>query len=72
MAEEESQVARPPRAGVLGAAKAVCWAFFGVRGRSEHAQDLMTLSPWQVIVTGVIAGVLFVLTLVLLVKWATA
>jgi hypothetical protein len=56
----------------LGAAKAVCWAFFGVRGRSEHAQDLMTLSPWQVIVTGVIAGVLFVLTLVLLVKWATA
>ncbi|HQR52190.1 MAG TPA: DUF2970 domain-containing protein [Burkholderiales bacterium] len=55
----------------MAAAKAVFWAFFGVRRRGDHAQDMVSLTPLQVIVTGIIAGVLFVLSLVLLVGWIT-
>lgn len=61
----------PRKAGALAAAKAIFWAFFGVRRRGDHAQDLATLTPVQIIVTGIIAGVLFVLSLVLLVGWIT-
>jgi hypothetical protein len=63
--------APPPKAGALGAARAVFWAFFGVRRRGDHAQDVVTLTPAQVIVTGVIAAALFVVGLVLLVTWIT-
>jgi hypothetical protein len=59
------------KAGPLGAAKAVLWAFLGVRRRGDHAQDVVTLTPVQVIVTGVIAALLFVVSLVLLVSWIT-
>jgi hypothetical protein len=59
------------RAGPLAAAKAVFWAFFGVRRRGDHARDVTTLTPAQVIVTGIIAAALFVLGLVLLVGWIT-
>ncbi|MBL8526672.1 MAG: DUF2970 domain-containing protein [Burkholderiales bacterium] len=68
MAEESEG---PRKAGPLAAAKAIFWAFFGVRRRGDHAQDLATLTPVQIIVTGIIAGVLFVLSLVLLVGWIT-
>ena len=62
--------------GALGgkeraAAILLCHPAGGVRRRGDHAQDLATLTPVQVIVTGIIAGVLFVLSLVLLVVWIT-
>jgi hypothetical protein len=59
-------------AGLLGAAKAVFWAFFGVRRRGDHAHDLASLTPAQVIITGIVAAALFVGSLLLLVKWITA
>lgn len=59
----------PRKVGPLAAAKAVFWAFFGVRRRGDHAQDIATLTPAQVIVTGIVAAALLVLTLVLLVTW---
>jgi hypothetical protein len=61
----------PRPAGSLAAAKAVLWAFFGIRRRGDHARDVVTLTPAQVIVTGIVGGVLFVLSLVLLVSWIT-
>ena len=71
MAEGIPDANGPRKAGPLAAAKAVFWAFFGVRRRGDHARDLATLTPVQIIVTGIIAGVLFVLSLVLLVGWIT-
>jgi hypothetical protein len=71
MSDPETDGASPRKAGPLAAARAVFWAFFGVRRKGDHAQDVLTLTPAQVIVTGVIAGVLFVLSLVLLVNWIT-
>ena len=43
--------------------------FFGVRKGKDHAQDVAKLNPVHVIVAGVLAGVLFVVGLVVLV-WA--
>jgi hypothetical protein len=52
--------------------KAVAWSFFGVRKSSDYAQDVAKINPVHVIVAGVLAGIVFVVGLVLLVKWIVA
>jgi hypothetical protein len=59
--------ARP--ASPLQTAKAVAWSFFGIRRSAGHAQDMQKLNPVHVIVAGVAGAALFVLALVLLVRW---
>jgi hypothetical protein len=49
--------------------KAVAWSFFGVRKGSEYEQDVAQLNPLHVIVAGIVAAALFVVVLVLLVRW---
>lgn len=49
--------------------KAVAWSFFGVRKSSDYAQDVAKINPVHVIVAGVLAAMLFVVGLVLLVRW---
>jgi hypothetical protein len=49
--------------------RAVAWSFFGVRKGSEYERDVSQLNPVHVIVAGIVAAALFVLGLVLLVKW---
>jgi Protein of unknown function (DUF2970) len=58
----------PPRS-VLRTFKAVAWSFFGVRQASEYERDAAQLDPVHVVVAGVIAAAVFVLALVLLVRW---
>jgi len=58
-----------PRGSILRTFKAVAWSFFGVRKASEYEKDVAQLNPVHVIVAGVVAAGLFVLALVLLVKW---
>jgi len=50
-------------------AKAVAWSFFGVRKNSGYQQDVDQLNPVHVVIAGLAGGVLFVLALVLLVRW---
>jgi Protein of unknown function (DUF2970) len=59
----------PRKAGPLQVAKAVLWSFLGIRRRAEHEADLVRLTPLQVIVAGLIGAVLFVGTLVLIVRF---
>jgi hypothetical protein len=54
---------------VVRAFKAVAWSFFGVRKRSEYERDVAELKPQHVVVAGIIGAALFVLVLVLIVKW---
>ncbi|MEN9773343.1 MAG: hypothetical protein RL322_413 [Pseudomonadota bacterium] len=61
-----------PRAGAWATVRAVLWSFFGVRGRSGHEQDMARLNPIYVILTGVGLAALFVLSLIMLVKWVVA
>jgi hypothetical protein len=59
------------KASPLQVVKAVLWAFFGIRKRAAHENDAVTITPLQVIVTGIICAAIFVLSLVLLVRHIT-
>ncbi|HET9206877.1 MAG TPA: DUF2970 domain-containing protein [Burkholderiaceae bacterium] len=50
-------------------AKAVAWSFFGIRRRADYARDVDQLNPIHVVIAGIIGAALFVLLLVLLVRW---
>jgi hypothetical protein len=56
------------KAGFLEAVRAVLWSFLGVRGRSAYERDAARLNPVHVIVVGVVAAVLLVVTLVLIAR----
>jgi hypothetical protein len=58
-----------PRAGFLQTLSAVLWSFFGVRKGRDHDRDMASLSPVHVIITGIVAGVMFVVLLVVLVRF---
>lgn len=51
---------------------AVAWSFFGVRRGADHADDMAKLNPLYVIAAGIAAAAIFVLALVLLVRWVIA
>ncbi len=48
---------------------AVAWSFFGVRRGRDHEQDMAKLNPVHVVIAGVLGAAVFVLMLVLLVRW---
>ena len=50
----------PRKAGPLEAARAVFWSFFGVRRRSDYDSDSVRITPRQIIMMGLIGGILFV------------
>jgi hypothetical protein len=57
------------RATPLQAARAVFWAFLGVRRGKDHAS--IRLTPLQIVVAGVIGAALFVFTIISVVKLVT-
>ena len=59
------------KATPLQVATAVFWSFFGVRKRAEYEKDAVTLTLKQVVVAGIIGGIIFVLSLVMLVRFIT-
>ena len=62
----------PRKAGPLDVAKAVFWSFLGIRKRSAHEKDAVTIKPVQVIVAGIIGAAIFVLSLITLVRFITS
>ncbi len=57
------------RGSFLQTAKAVAWSFFGIRRSQGLADDVQKLNPVHVIVAGIVGALLFILVLVLLVRW---
>jgi hypothetical protein len=51
---------------------AVAWSFFGVRRSSDYEKDVQHLNPIHVIVAGVLAAVVFIIVLVLIVRWVVS
>ena len=49
--------------------KAVAWSVVGLRKQSGYQQDIQKLNPVHVVVAGLIGAALFVLALVLIVRW---
>lgn len=57
------------KATPLAVVKTVLSAFFGVRRRGDHEAETVELKPVQIIVAGIVAGLVFVVTLVLLARF---
>lgn len=53
----------------LGTVKAVLWGFLGVRRNADYQDDIARLNPLHLIVVGICMALLFVLGLILVVKW---
>ena len=53
----------------LGTVRAVAWSFLGIRRGKGYEEDVSQLNPVHVVIAGIIGAVLFVLTLILLVRW---
>ena len=62
----------PPKATLWDTVKAVCWSFFGVRKKSAYQDDLAKLNPLHIIAVAFVAVALFVVALILLVRWVAA
>jgi len=62
-------VESPRKATPLQVAKAVASAFIGIRRRASHERDVVTITPLQAIIAGVIGAAVFVASLVLLVRF---
>lgn len=60
------------KASPLQVAKAVLSAFIGIRKRAAHERDAVTITPPQVIVTGIICAAIFVFSLIVLVRFITS
>ena len=58
-----------PKSSPLRVFKTVFWSFFGVRRRSDNQDDFAGITPVQIIVAGVIGAVIFVITLIMLVRF---
>ncbi len=52
--------------------KAVLWSFLGIRKKSGYEQDAAQLNPVHVVIAGVIGAVIFIVTLIVLVKFVVA
>jgi Protein of unknown function (DUF2970) len=63
----DSPVAR--RGSLLQTVRAVAWSFFGVRRSKDYAEDVSKLNPVHVVIAGIVGALLFIATLVLLVRW---
>ena len=60
------------KASPFQVAKAVLSAFIGIRRRAAHERDAVTISPVQAIIAGLIAAAVFVLSLIMLVRFITS
>jgi len=66
MDEPKNAVRR--KGSLIATMKAVFWAFFGVRKKSDYEQDAQQLNPVHVIIAGIIGAIIFVATLLIIVK----
>jgi hypothetical protein len=61
----------PRKATPVQVAKAVLSAFIGIRKSAAHERDAVTITPVQAIVAGIVGAAIFVLSLVMLVRFIT-
>lgn len=52
--------------------KAVFWSFVGIRKKSDLEKDAEMIRPSQVVIGGLIGGLFFVVSILLVVKWITS
>lgn len=68
-AGQDLKEAAARKGSFLGTMKAVAWSFIGIRKGAGYEKDVAQLNPVHVIIAGVIAAAVFVVSLALLVQW---
>jgi len=63
-----SEQSLSPLRSTLRAFKLVAWSFLGIRKRSEFQKDVTQVTPAQVVLVGIVSGLLFVMMLVVVVN----
>lgn len=53
---------------ILQIAKAVLFAFMGIRKKSDLEQDAATLKPTELIIGGIVGAIIFVVSIILVVR----
>ena len=62
----------PARPSFWRSMRMVGWGLLGIRKRSDYQQDLAQVSPFHVVIAGLVALVLFIVVLLLVVNWVVA
>jgi hypothetical protein len=62
----------PNKGSLWRTVRAVGWSFFGVRKNSAFQDDVSRLNPLHIIAVGLVAVVVFVVGLILIVRWVVA
>ena len=65
----ELKLAVARRGSLMQTVRTVACSFFGVRRAADLAQDVEKLNPVHVVIAGIAGAALFVVALVLLVRW---
>lgn len=62
------QTEKKPQAKFFTVVGAVFWSFLGIRRRQDYESDATSISLKQIVVAGIIGGIIFVVGVVVLVK----
>ena len=57
------------KASFASTIKAVLWSFFGVRKKSAYEEDVAQLNPVHIIIAGVLGALIFIVTLIMVIKF---
>ncbi|MFZ6726590.1 DUF2970 domain-containing protein [Undibacterium sp. MH2W] len=68
----DSKETKKRDASFFQAMKAVFWSFLGIRKKNDYEQDAAKLNPIHVIIAGLIGALLFIGTLIMIVKQVVA
>jgi amino acid transporter len=60
------------KVSLMRSVKAVAWSFLGIRKSSEFQEDIDKITPLHVLGVGLMAGLLFVIGLIVLVNLIVA
>lgn len=60
------------KGSLLGTVKAVLWGFLGVRRNADYQDDIAKLNPIHLVVVGLIMALVFVFSLILIVRWVVS
>ena len=60
------------KTSLMRSVKAVAWSFLGIRKSSEFQEDIDKITPLHVLGVGLVAGLLFVIGLIVLVNLVVA
>jgi hypothetical protein len=60
------------KGSLLGTVKAVLWGFLGVRRNADYQDDIAKLNPVHLVVVGLFMALVFVFSLILIVRWVVS